>query len=212
MHNDREVILILGKTGSGKSCLFRDLINKQKRFIIFDTLSEYKTHSPAFPAVFIETIGELSEYLHRNFYNNYRIVFDPSDPDRMLKNSCGVDLGKVSEVFFELCNSLNDVTIGIEELAYYVNANYAPEGLRKIVRFGRHARISLFATTQRPRDIPPIVRAQITKLISFRQHEPRDIDWIRDVIGEQAHELISLKKFEYGKGMESGTHYKEVVL
>jgi AAA+ ATPase superfamily predicted ATPase len=204
----REVVLITGKTGSGKSTLFRELIQGQKRFIIFDTLSEYRNPDNPFPALFIRNIKDLLEYLSTNHRKAFRIVFDPEDPDQKII----LETGETLTIFELTCKviyeALSDVAFGVEEIASYVYPGYAPPYLRKIVRFGRHSSISIYATTQRPPEIPPVIRAQITKFISFRQHEPRDIEWIRQIIGDEASKLKNLKRFTWGKPMVLGEHYK----
>ena len=39
---EKKIVLIFGKRGSGKSYLANKLIEKEDRFLIFDTLSEYE--------------------------------------------------------------------------------------------------------------------------------------------------------------------------
>lgn len=206
--NDREVILITGKTGSGKSVLFRQLIQEKERFVIFDTLSEYRRPDQPFPALFINGIKELAEYLSKNYRKPFRIVFDPPDPEQKITLKTGAVFTTFELACMVIYEGVKDVTFGIEEIANYVFPGYAPPYLRKIVRFGRHSSISLYATTQRPPEIPPIIRAQITKLISFRQHEPRDLEWLKQLIGNEALSLNTLDRFVWGKPMAEGTHYK----
>jgi DNA segregation ATPase FtsK/SpoIIIE-like protein len=209
----RQVVLVTGKTGSGKSTLFREMILSQERFIIFDTLSEYRGLSPSYPALFIADIQSLLDYLNKNAgQRNLRIVFDPEDPDRVYTMPNGETLTLFDLTCKAIYEGLENITLGIEELANFVQSNYCPEYLRKIVRFGRHSSISLMATTQRPPEMPPMIRAQITKFISFKQHEPRDIDWISRIIGQDAFTLKDLDQFVWGKPMLRDRHYKEYEL
>jgi DNA helicase HerA-like ATPase len=208
----REVVLITGKTGSGKSTLFRKMLADKKRLIIFDTISEYQELAPPFPALHISSLHILYDCLAKNHHKNFRIVFDPEDPEQ----SIALNDGNQITVFEEACKlvytHLDNLIIGIEEISNFMTGTKVPEYLRKIVRFGRHSSISIYATTQRPADVHPLIRAQMTKLISFKQHEPRDIDWLRQVIGEQAPSLKDLEQFSWGKPMVQGKHYKEYIL
>jgi hypothetical protein len=53
------------------------------------------------------------------------------------------------------------------------------------------------AITQRPFAIPPILRSQTKIFYSFCQMESRDIDWYKNIYGDRAEELRTLKTFEY---------------
>jgi DNA helicase HerA-like ATPase len=204
----REVVLITGKTGSGKSTLFRKMLEDKKRVIIFDTLSEYSELAPPYPALFIHNIHDLYDCLAKNHYKNFRIVFDPEDPEQVITLKDEAEISVFEEACKLIYNHLEGLVLGIEEVANFIQGSKVPEYIRKITRFGRHSSISLYATTQRPADVHPLIRAQMTKLITFRQHEPRDIDWLKQVIGEQAQGLKDLSQFTWGKPMLQGKHYK----
>lgn len=196
---DREVILITGKTGTGKSVLFRELISNQKRFIIFDSIKEYRDLRPPFPALFIYDPIDLLVYLQNNRHENYRIVFDPANPFgkvRLMRPEREVTL------FEWLCGvvyELNDITLGIEELGKHETRKDISPNLYNLICLGRHKSISLYATTQRPAQISTDFKAQITKFISFRQHLENDIKWIGDCIGnaKEAETLRSLEQYQH---------------
>lgn len=208
----REVVLITGKTGSGKSTLFRKMLSDTKRLIIFDTISEYQELAPPFPAARIKSLHLLYECLAKNHQKNFRIVFDPEDPEQVITLNNGNQITIFEEACKLIYTHLDDVIVGIEEISNFMTGTKVPEYLRKIVRFGRHSSISIYATTQRPADVHPLIRAQMTKLISFKQHEPRDIDWLKQVIGESALELKDLKQFTWGKPIVQGINYREYTL
>ncbi len=212
MIKQREVVLVTGKTGSGKSTLMRKMLADKRRLIILDMISEYQDLRPPFPALFIHDIGKLYDYLADHHDKDFRIIFDPEDPEQILDLADGSKITVFEEVCKLVYNHLNNVILAVEEMANLMQGSRAPEYLRKITRFGRHSSISLWATTQRPADIHPVIRAQITRFISFRQHEPRDIDWIRQIIGVAADDLKNLTPFVWGKPMIEGKHYKEYTL
>jgi len=212
MKKSRELVFITGKTGSGKSTLLRKMLADKKRLIIFDTISEYSELSPPYPALFVHDISQLYDYFAKNHSRDFRVVFDPEDPEQVLTLKDGSEITVFEEAARLIYTHLDSMILGVEEMANFMTGSRTPEYLRKITRFGRHSALSLYTTTQRPADVHPLIRAQITKLISFKQHEPRDIDWLKQVIGEEALGLKDLKPFTWGKPMVKGVHYREYVL
>lgn len=212
MIKTREVVFETGKTGSGKSILLRQMLLDKPRVIIFDTISEYKDLTPSYPALFIHTLEDLIDYLMENGNKPFRIIFDPEDPDYLMTLTNEQEITVFDFTCKFIYESLTNVIFAIEEIANYMTLPHRLDYIRKIVRFGRHSAISLYATTQRPADIPPVIRAQITRFISFRQHEPRDIEWIRQLLGEEALTLKNLEKYTWGKPLVQGKHYKEYML
>ncbi|MFA5272061.1 MAG: hypothetical protein WC412_06985 [Candidatus Omnitrophota bacterium] len=208
----REVVFLTGKSGSGKSTLCRKMLLSAQRLLVFDTISEYRRLAPPYPAITICDVYDLMEYLTLNADKPFRVVFDHPDPEETIELNNGEKLTIFDFVCKVILEGLTNITFCIEEIANFVEGGKAPVYLRKIARYGRHSAINIYATTQRPADVPPVLRAQITKFISFRQHEPRDIDWIRQIIGDQAFSLQHLEQFKYPEPMLEGKHYKEYVL
>ena len=57
--------------------------------------------------------------------------------------------------------------------------------------------MNLVALTTRPEKIPPDYRAQATRVIAFHQHEPRDLDYLAEIMGEKAYQLPNLPRFKF---------------
>lgn len=62
----------------------------------------------------------------------------------------------------------------------------------EIYRFAGHHDIFLLCATHRIFDLPPDIRAMITKFICFKMTEKRDLDYIKDTWGEGSAEVVRL--------------------
>lgn len=196
----REVVFITGKTGTGKSFLFRKLIQEEPRFIILDTIKEYSMLPCAFPAVKIFDFHSLLAFLRQNYRKpSFRIVFDPQNSLREIALLTGENISVLGLLCRIVYDSLSNVALGIEELGKHSTDRANNPDLYDIICLGRHKEISLYATTQRPAQISTDFKAQITKLYTFRQHLKNDIDWIGDCIGDKnsSKELLTLENYKY---------------
>ncbi len=215
MINQREAILFTGISRTGKSTLFREMISRAERLIIIDTLAEYGRLSPPFPALTINSIENLYDYLADARGKNYRIVFEPEN----LMDTVELKDGSESTIFNEVCRvvyeHLDNVVLGVEELADHTKPGYAPLFFQRIVRSGGHHGISVYATTQRPKEIWTGFRGQLTKFISFKLYDDSDLAWVASAIRDkkEALSLASLENLNGAPGRRiKGKHYKEYVL
>lgn len=204
-----------GISRTGKSTLFREYIAKTERFIIIDTLSEYWRLDPPFPALTIDSLEQLYSYLAENHGKNYRIIFNPED---LMDKICLKD-GSESTIFNETCRlvytHLSNVVLGIEELADHTKPGFAPLYLQRLVRSGGHHGISVYTTTQRPKEIWTGFRGQLTKFISFKLYDESDLEWVASAIRDkqEASTLADLENLNGAPGARvKGKHYKEYVL
>ncbi|MFA5287200.1 MAG: hypothetical protein WC394_02890 [Candidatus Omnitrophota bacterium] len=212
MKGEREVVIYVGKSRSGKSTLLQRMIEKEPRFIIFDTVSEYSKITPPFSAVFINDVHSLFDYLEANGNKaEMRVIFDPEDYEEQIQLVNGEKLNVFDLACKNIFEGLSQVAFGIEEIANFVKGSSYQKYFSRMIRAGRHKNISIYATTQRPMDIRPVLRAQITKLISFYQQEPKDIEWIGDFVRnkQEAEGLFKLTQFVWPGPMICGKHYKE---
>lgn len=77
---------------------------------------------------------------------------------------------------------LRHCTLLIDEALTFATAPESIEPMIRLARMNAHygggIGVPVILTAQRPLDLPPDVRSQITRIISFRQREPRDLQWI----------------------------------
>jgi len=75
MSNDeKKIILIIGKRGSGKTYFAKRYIADRRRLVVFDTLQEYTQ------AVSFDSIKDFAEFWQLHQASNFRLVYKPIDP------------------------------------------------------------------------------------------------------------------------------------
>lgn len=89
-----------------------------------------------------------------------------------------------------------NIVFVIEEVSLFCNPAYVPRPLAKIISIGRHRDLSLYCTSQTPKQINTLIRSQSSEIISFSQTEPAHIDWCREVMGPDADIISTLKPYE----------------
>lgn len=173
----REVIIILGKTGYGKSTWLTKFLAGVPRKFIFDPFR-------AIPAEYINADELIRRYESQWF-----------------KNQASFSVGMYAPQDFDLIGATSYLVgnsyLIIEEcgVAFY-KGERIPEWLQEAIFLGRHVSLSIILTAQRAASIPIELRSQASRFISFRQTEKRDLDWTKDYLGARFEELPELAELE----------------
>ena len=160
LRKERKIIIVTGKSGTGKTKLSRQILALFSRKIILDIMEEYEC---------------------KNTYNNFQEFLNAVS---ILDQNIDVCIRgfKDSDVNYicEWCLLAGNILLGIEEFESYVSRYDAYPQLDEIIRRGRHNDVSLLAVSQRVPDFPPLFRSQITSFFSFYQDEPIDVKHLLD--------------------------------
>jgi hypothetical protein len=171
MKRENEIIVVLGKKGSGKTSYAMNELRAKERLVIFDFNREYSEF-------YIVTNPEkLVELLTLNYAGKFQVAYQP-DPTR-----------EVSDHFHHLSKALfcmSNLTFLCEEVDLVSSAGEMPEGLQRIINYGRHRGISLIALSRRAHKVPRDLTANADRIISFAQFEPRDLRYLAEYMGEDA--------------------------
>jgi hypothetical protein len=189
--NESIIRLIFGMRGEGKTYYAKKQVQFFNRVIIFDTLGQYSECGLCF-----FDVQDFKNHL-LNVYreNNFRLVFQPVSPLDYFDNICDI-------VF-----TMGNVAFFVEEIGLFVSPLSMPFNLANIIQRGRHKNVEFFGINQRPFGIPRLLTSQAKEIISFRQREPRDIDYFREFIGEEAEKILTLPKYHYLKW-----NYEKIVI
>lgn len=176
----REVFLVCGVTGAGKTTWARQFTLKLPRLLVYDI-------AVSFPVEYVqvETLAELAENPRENFRYG---IYDPRDTDVLTATAFIV----------------GNCWLVLEEISTLYNIGARIHGpLQEAVLLGRQRSLSILAISQRASYFPITLRSQASRVVSFRQQEPTDIKWLADFMGSRAEilpTLPDLRCIDWSKG------------
>lgn len=182
MTQEKKVRLVIGKRGSGKSVLTKYLIRNDRRLVVYDIMSEYVDG-----VTFDDTERpELMEFWRHIYRQGFRIIYRPLSPK--------VEIEWLALAVF----ALGDLTFVIEEIDSICTPFDIPPPMQAIIQRGRHKNIELIGVTPAPFGIHRDLTRQAKDIFIFRTSEPRDIQYLRQLLGERIEaKLAALEQYEF---------------
>ena len=181
----RDVLIIVGQSGSGKSHFTKNVILPEyPRKITYDPMNEYEGQ-------YFPQLDELIDHCLAH------PVF-----------SVRTDDFESFDLICETAYNIENCCLTVEEIQRVVMPGQKPPPeFLDIVFRGRHKNVSLIAIAQRASSININIRSQFTRFISFRQSEPNDLSYIYDICGQReiVEQLPFLELGEYVEINNSGT-------
>jgi len=156
------IITILGRKGSGKTTLAREIIADFPRVITLDSMGEY---------------GEGSTVVWE-FENSVRAILAVSNKKRF-RLALRVFDNKHMLGLLKMAWEIPDSLVVVEETSLICSPSDLPAELARLIRFGRHRKISQLYIARRPSELPRDLTANSDLIITFQQREPRDLDYLR---------------------------------
>ena len=151
----RDVILVTGKTGHGKSRWAGEAIKSRfDRVLVLDPVEQYDVDYMPFSEIVEKSTSAPSSF----FWGTSDI--------KAFRGMC------------RLAKAIGSCCILIEEIDLF---DQEDEAFSDLVFRGRHSGVSMLVVTQRPYRCSIHFRSQMSELISFQQTEPRDIKWLKDI-------------------------------
>jgi hypothetical protein len=171
-----ETVLVVGKKGTGKTTWARKYVQNKTRVVVADAgFGEF-----GFKTVY--SFPELLDELKRGFF---RVNYTPMSWEwPLLIEAIMIAGSQGGEIWFVL------------EEASRLPSPRSCEEYERLLIMGRHYNVHLMALSTRPAHLPPDYRSQATKVVAFRQHEQRDLEYLEGIIGDRAEELPGLALFK----------------
>lgn len=177
------IISILGRKGSGKSHLVAEIIREFRRVIIIDTMGEYA-----------QKLGKRKVKVASTREQAITEIMNASDR-RAFIIACQLERESDNMDVLKLVYDTPKVLVVVEETSMFCSPNYLPPPMARLIRFGRHREIDQIYVSRRPAEVHREITAQSDIIISFVQHEPADIKYLRAVMGPRAERLPELPQY-----------------
>lgn len=171
----RDRVLVVGKTGFGKSTflkkLLAQLMRKKRRLLFGDYQDEYsvlgevneqRTLGPLLQRVTLDELLELPELLDNE--ELAMAVVMRRDPEEAAEDFSDL---------VDLAESTGDLVLGFDEVGMF--EEHCRKRMHYVATQSRHWNVPLILASQRMVDIHPKARSQASHLISFHQDNPADI-------------------------------------
>lgn len=171
----REITIVLGKTGFGKSYWTRQYLKGYRRGFLYDPVRE--------------TEGV-------TWYDDQTIMERYDNGSLQGEFFCATSDENTVNTFGNMAFLLGNCIFAVEEASLVFEKGARVEGWAKnIIFLGRHRNVSMLVTAQRAASIPIELRSQATRIVSFAQHESNDLQWLKDFYGERVEELPRLPHY-----------------
>lgn len=185
MFTSTDIFSILGQRGSGKSFLCKKLQEIYPRIIVFDSLMEYTDGLIAnsfqkFCELILKTSNE------KQFKIIYRFSLENSEKNIDEFNQA-----------LRILYYRSSVCIIVEEVQNFSSAHMMPHWMKQCLLTGRHRKLSMIFTTQRPAEMHKTIISQSTHLFCGQIHEKNDVVYLSNVLNNHAHMLKNLAKREF---------------
>lgn len=164
----RKIIVVLGKTGHGKSEWTKRFVASLPSLYIYDPLASYSNVT----------------------WCDHEMLLRLHDAQQLKRARVGVFDSTDAELLGCLAFVHGDTTIVIEECStVFTKGNALPRWAGDLVFMGRHRNASMIVTAQRAASIPIEIRSQAHRIVSFAQHEGDDLKWLKGFFGNRINEL-----------------------
>ena len=176
MDLQNRIVGVVGRRGSGKSTMARRLLERSARVFVFDAMGEHRWIPNRFGS-----LDEVEEFI---YWSEAQKAFAGAFvPERGLEQ----EFEELAQMIYERGN----LVFGVEEIPMLCTPSHLSPELDRLVRLGRHRRVSLVWTAQRMTEVARRLTAATDWFILFRHTEPRDLDSIAERCGAEVAEAVA---------------------
>ncbi|MCY3670065.1 MAG: type IV secretion system DNA-binding domain-containing protein [Alphaproteobacteria bacterium] len=167
---DAQRVAVVGATGSGKTTLVRQLLERAQRVVAYDPKGLGEHGLPAGDAATGERVA---------------VLRDPTtEPDAEVDAVC-------REVW-----ARGNVLLVLDD-AMVLSGTKPPHWLQVVVTMGRSRGIGVLSVVQRPRTVPRILLTEAEHVIAFRVRHPDDAELLARLASRRLAAAAALPRYDY---------------
>jgi chromosomal replication initiation ATPase DnaA len=166
LNKQRKIVLIFGKTGTGKSHLANKIIRDFPRTVIIDPKHEYTN------GLIFYSFELFVKYILENDFI--------SDINKNFNFICRFSDESENEAMFEICEVLENLCLLIDEIEFYIESRNKSTYFNNLINYGRHHNISIIGIARRPAEMSTTLKSQVDTIYSFQMTLPSDIKYLEN--------------------------------
>lgn len=166
---------VAGRKGSGKSTMMRRILERCSRLFLFDPMGEHGWVPNRF-----NDWQDADEFLA--WAQTQKLFAGSYIPQGSLEQ----DFDWLADIIYDQGN----LVFGVEEVPMLCSPSYLPSSFDRIVRLGRHRRVSVVWTAQRMAEVARRLTAATDYFVLFGHTEPRDLDAIAERCGSDVADKV----------------------
>lgn len=99
--------------------------------------------------------------------------------------------------FFKVLYYLGNCALVVEEIHMYMQREHLPHWLKNLILLGRHRKVAIIATSQRPAEVSKTFIAQCQHVFAGVFFEKNDLKYLTDTIHTSDQVLNNIKPFTF---------------
>ena len=175
MPRENEIVVIVGKKGSGKSTRARQLLETRPRRVVIDAMWEHTD------GVIVKTFADLAAYVRDKRHARYSVILRALDPMHVLDaialataTAPDGSTGDPNEA------PLPGAWYLLDEIDRWATPTSVPPPIFNLANYGRHFGVSMIVTARRAQRVPLDFRFNADRILIGRVEEPNDLDYLSD--------------------------------
>ncbi|MCU7841828.1 MAG: hypothetical protein KZQ94_20940 [Candidatus Thiodiazotropha sp. (ex Troendleina suluensis)] len=180
------IIVVCGGSGSGKSAWVKKQIARARRLLVWDVNDEYA-------GLRITNRRDLISAVKGNKTKSFKIRYVPS-----------VVTAEEFSFFCDVAFIAGNLVVVAEETADVTSPSKAPPGWGKVVRRGRHQRLTVYGITQRPAESDKTIIGNATLIHCCMLKRAEDRKYMAREMGISIDEVDRLKPLEWVEVTDRG--------
>lgn len=172
----------MGKTGSGKTSLAERLCNFRTFVVVFDWKGLIRWRG-------YQRYTEFRRIIEAHPTKYPKLIYAP--------NADEIDDPDLTDSFFKWVYHRGNCVLYVDEAFSVTNGRYLPRGYNACLTRGRERNISVYSSSQRPKDIPTVLMSEAEHWYSFYLKTPADVKKVGEITGASDEQIESLQQYQF---------------